>query len=59
MENEQEKSERAKIPEDVLYSDYGCLNCLWADVECKGGSKYAPEVVGTRLSHCFNYVYFD
>ena len=48
-----------RVPEDVRHSDFGCPNCLWYGVECKAGGMYAPEVVGMRSSHCYNYAYCD
>ena len=52
------------VPEDVLYSDYGCPNCLWAGVECHpeiGRAKLYRE--GTRKDtgkpFCVSYSYCD
>jgi len=49
--------EKSTIPETVKVSEFGCVNCLWAGIECRNGSKYAPKN-GDKNS-CGGYTYFD
>jgi len=42
------------VPSTIKNGVYGCRNCLWAGVECKGGSKYQPVCHG-----CVSYTYYD
>ena len=53
------------VPESVQHSDFGCANCLWAGVECKGGELYTPAEHEHDTSRrpavpsCGAYVYCD
>ena len=44
---------------EVLASEYGCKNCLWAGCECKAGSKYEPHTAHDGTPSCKGYSYHD
>lgn len=46
------------VPKEVRISRFGCINCLWSDVECKNGSMYLPYNYDGKIS-CKNYTYYD
>jgi hypothetical protein len=50
-----EKEKEKKVPDAVKNSQFGCINCLQYDVECKKGSMYIPK----GKNGCKNYIYFD
>lgn len=54
MENKEVKVVR-EVPKEVQNSEFGCRNCLWLCVECKGGSKYNECGHGP----CMAYAYYD
>lgn len=56
----QPKTETPKIvPPEVRRSTFGCTNCLWASIECKGGSKYVPAPDFNGHATCDGYTYYD
>ena len=46
-----------RAPHQVRNSEFGCRNCLWCSIECKGGSKYKPKT--DTNPECDAYVYYD
>jgi len=53
-----------KAPAEVRRSTFGCINCLYAGIECKHGSNYKPAPVFVdhkRTAHatCSGYTYYD
>jgi len=46
------------VPECVRFGEFGCVNCLWSCIECKGGSKYRPSDKHSGTS-CENYCWND
>lgn len=54
---------KIEVPEEVQRSKFGCVNCLWAGVECKFGSKYkaetAKDMYGNYVPSCSSYTYYD
>ena len=46
------------VPCEVMCSKFGCMNCLWAGIECKHGSWYELKYVRCVPS-CKNYSYYD
>jgi len=44
--------------ENVKGSRFGCANCLWASIECKGQEKFAPKVYN-GVATCERYTYYD
>jgi len=49
---------RSKITDEVKSSEFGCHNCLWLGIECKGYEKYEPKEVNGKAS-CKGYTYYD
>ena len=49
---------KKEVPEEVKSSEFGCVNCLWASIECKQGSKYR-EVIKKGKPCCDAYTYYD
>ena len=33
----------SKVPDDLVYYEFGCVNCLWQCVECLHGELYRPK----------------
>lgn len=53
---------KSAVPESVRRSRFGCINCLWAGIECKEGSKYRPALEKTEYKakgDCEGYTYYD
>ena len=44
--------------ENVKYSRFGCMNCLWYSVECIDHKKFEPKVSMNQPS-CKSYNYYD
>ena len=44
--------------ENVKCSEFGCVNCLWAGVECKEQEKFEAKVFNGQAS-CKGYTYCD
>ena len=49
-------SQISVVPDQVKYSRFGCVNCLWAGVECKDGSQYKTD---GKLARCTSYNFYD
>jgi hypothetical protein len=47
-----------EVPQEVKNSRFGCINCLWASIECKQGSKYKEEFEKGK-KFCATYTYYD
>jgi len=39
-------------------SEFGCVNCLWASIECKDMSKFEPKNYN-NIPSCKSYTYYD
>lgn len=48
-----------KAPETVKTAEFGCRNCLWNCIECKGGEKYEAHTTYSGEESCKGYTYFD
>ena len=44
--------------ENIKGSTFGCRNCLWAGIECKGQEKFIPKIAN-GLPSCNAYTYCD
>ncbi len=49
-------TEIKEVPQEAKTGDFGCVNCLWASIECKSGSMYVPK---EKSKQCDNYTYYD
>ena len=55
----EEIMDKSITKEDVKYSQFGCVNCLWQCVECNDQDKFEPTQTRSGEPSCKSYAYYD